>query len=534
MLCRKVAVAPRAAVTFPCFCMKKISFLSRTSFLLAFFLMLDKALAFVRSVLIARQFRLSIELDAFNAANNLPDLLFAMISGGALAMAFIPILSETLTLRGRRAAWDLFSRLANIGFLITAVAAALVAIFAKEIVRSEVGIVPGFSPENQRLVVELMRLNLIATLIFSISGLVMAGLQANQHFLLPAMAPSLYNLGMIFGALVLSPAEPYRLGPFTLPAFDLGIHGLVYGVILGAALHLAIQIPGLVKYHFHWTPSLNVRDERVIATLKLVGPRLLTMLGIQFIFILRDNLASRLNQTGAVSALTYGWMIMQVPETILGTAMAIALLPTLSEYVARQDWASFRQTIEKAIRVLLALTLPVAAVLAAGLRPLIAAAFGFDAASTSLLTWTTTMYLVTLSGYTIHEVLVRSFYARKEAWVPVFSVLIRLTVFLTIGISAIGSYQDFGAPLIALAEISLTVEALVLFLWLNKRLPERVHAGSSLLRGLTAALAGGAASYLLSSHLAGPAYLASLAGLVLGGVLALPFIWKDLRLLLNL
>lgn len=514
--------------------MKKLSFLTRTSLLLAFFLAVDKALAFLRSVLIARQFSLSIELDAFNAANNLPDLLFAMISGGALAMAFIPILTETLALQGRRSAWDLFSRLANIGFTATALAAILVAVFAEEIVRAETGIVPGFSPEHQQLVVELMRLNLVATLIFSISGLVMAGLQANQHFLLPAMAPSLYNIGMIIGALVLSPSEPYRIAGLSLPAFGLGVHGLVYGVILGAGLHLGIQIPGLVKYQFRWTPSLNVRDERLIAALKLVGPRLLTMLGIQLVFIARDNLASRLDQPGAVSALTYGWMIMQVPETIIGTAIAIALLPTLSEMAARQDWASFRQTIEKAMRVLLALTLPVAAIMAAGLRPLVAVAFGFDEASTSLLTWTATLYLVTLTGYTLHEVLVRSFYARKEAWWPVFGVLIRLGVFLAIGITAIGSFRDFGAPLIALAEFSLTVEAVVLLVWLNRRLPEAIRPASALARGLLAALLGGTITYLAATFLPGPDYLAALAGMVMGFLFCLPIIWRDLRLVLNL
>lgn len=514
--------------------MKKLSFLSRTSLLLAFFLTLDKALAFIRSVLIARQFSLSIELDAFNAANNLPDLLFAMISGGALAMAFIPVLTETLALKGRQATWDLFSRLANIGFSATALAALLVAIFADEIVRAETGIVPGFSPENQKLVAELMRLNLIATLIFSLSGLVMAGLQANQHFLLPAMAPSLYNIGMIFGALVFSPSRPYQIAGLNLPALGLGVHGLVYGVILGASLHLAIQIPGLVKYGFRWTPSLNVRDERVLATLRLVGPRLLTMLGIQLVFIARDNLASRLNQAGAVSALTYGWMIMQVPETIIGTAIAVALLPSLSEMAVRQDWGAFRQTVEKAMRVLLALTLPVAAILAAGLRPLVRIAFDLDEGNTSLLTWTTVMYLVTLSGYTIHEVLVRSFYARKEAWWPVFGVLIRLSIFLSIGATAVGFFRDFGAPLIALAEFSLTIEALFLFSWLNRRLPEKIHPGSALYRGGLAALLGGLITYGSIHLLPTAEHLAALIGMFFGGLAALPAIWKDLRLLLHL
>ena len=97
-----------------------------------------------------------------------------------------------------------------------------------------------------------------------------------------------------------------------------------------------------------------------------MAPRLLTMGGIQIIVLARDNLASRLDQVGAVTSLTYGWMIMQVPETILGTAIATAMLPALSELAARGDWAEFRSTIERALRVLISLTIPIAAVMAAG------------------------------------------------------------------------------------------------------------------------------------------------------------------------
>src|SRR5215470_9732139 len=93
----------------------KLSFLARTSILVAFFFFVDKVLAFVRLGIISRQFRDSISLlDTFNAANNLPDLLFALISGGALAMAFIPLMTDYLATKGRAAAWDLFSRVANL------------------------------------------------------------------------------------------------------------------------------------------------------------------------------------------------------------------------------------------------------------------------------------------------------------------------------------------------------------------------------------------------------------------------------------
>ena len=141
--------------------MKKASRITRISLLLAVFFGIDKLLGVLRTVIIGRQFGLSEELDVFNAANNLPDLLFALISGGALAIAFIPVLSEILSKEGRKSAWRLFSQVANLAFIVTAVLAVIVALLAAPIVKSQIGIAPGFSPEQQELVIQLMRLNLI-------------------------------------------------------------------------------------------------------------------------------------------------------------------------------------------------------------------------------------------------------------------------------------------------------------------------------------------------------------------------------------
>jgi len=501
--------------------MKKLSFLARTSLVIGFFFGLDKVLAFVRTGIISRQYRDSIYLlDTFNAANNLPDVLFALISGGALAMAFIPLLREYLSQQGRDAAWDLFSRVANLAFIVTAIAAVIIAIFAQQIIDAEIGIAPGFGPEQRQLMADLMRLNLIATLIFSISGLVMASLHANQHFILPALAPILYNVGQIIGAVYLSPRY--------------GIHGLVYGVIIGAALHLLIQVPGLIKFGFRWTPALDLRDTGLLTALKLMGPRLLTMAGIQFIVIARDNLASRTGQPGAVTALTYGWMIMQVPETLIGTAMATAMLPTLAEFATNQNWDGFRQTVEKALRVLISLTLPIAAVVAAGINPLVRAVFGFGEADTVLLTWTARVYLFTLTGYSIQETLARVFYARQEPWTPFYSILRRLSVYLLIGVLAVTQFRYIGAPAIAFAEIATTVEAIFLFIWLNKRLPDKVTVGSALVKGLVASIIGAVAAYSLALMLPGGAVVTALIGVIIGGLITLPIIWKESRLLFNL
>ena len=501
--------------------MKHLSFLARTSLLIAFFFFIDKILAFVRVAIISRQYAESVELlDTFNAANNLPDVLFALISGGALAMAFIPLMSEYLTTQGRAAAWDLFSRVANLAFVVTGSIAILVAIFAEPIVNAEIGIAPGFGPEQRQLLADLMQLNLVGTIIFSISGLVMASLQANQHFLLPAMAPTIYNIGQIFGAIYLVPRY--------------GIHGLVYGVIIGAALHLLIQIPALFRYQFKWTPALNLRHTGLIEAMRLLGPRLLTMFGIQLIVIARDNLASRLDQVGAVTSLTYGWMIMQVPETLLGTAIATAMLPTLAEFSAREDWNGFRSTIERALRVLIALTIPVAAVLAAGINPLVRAVFGFDAETSTLITWTTRAYLITLTGYSIQEVAARSFYARKEPMFPLYAVVLRLGIFILIGIAGATLFRNIGAPVIAFAEIALLIEAIVLFGWLSRRLHQPLHVWSAVGRGLVAAVIGGVTAYILALYIPGSAVLTALLGMIVGGLVALPFIWSEVRLLLKL
>ncbi|MCK6539340.1 MAG: murein biosynthesis integral membrane protein MurJ [Anaerolineales bacterium] len=501
--------------------MSKLSPLARNSLIVAFFFFINKVFAFAHTIIISRIYADEVHLlDTFNAANNLPDLLFALISGGALAMAFIPLLTEYLTTKDRAAAWDLFSRVANFGFVLTGALAILIAIFADQIVSAEIGIAPGFGEEQRQLLAGLMRLNLIGTVIFSISGLVMASLQANQHFVLPAIAPSMYNIGQIFGAV------------FLVPIF--GIHGLVYGVILGAAMHLLVQVPALVKFGFRWTPSLDIRDTGLTEALKLMAPRLFTMAGIQFIFIARDNLASRLDQVGAVTSLTFGWMIMQVPETILGTAIATAMLPTLSEFASRREWAEFRATIERALRILIALTLPIAAVMTAGIHPLVRAVFGFDEAMTALLTWTTRAYLFTLTGYVIHEVAVRSFYARKEPMVPLYTVFLRLAIFLGIAILGVLVFDDIGAPVIAFAEIALLIEAIILFTWLSRRLHARLDVWGAVGKGVVAALLGGATAYGLAVIVPGSAVMTALLGMIVGGLVCLPIIWSEIKLLLKL
>ncbi len=516
---------------------RTMSFLFRSSLLLAFFFGLEKILGFARQVLIARRFGLSAELDAFYAANNLPDLLFALISGGALAVAFIPVLSEYLQTKGRPESWVLFSRIANLIFLVTAGLSILVAIFARQIVTSPFGIVPGFSPEQQALVTELMRLNLVATLIFSVSGLVMAGLQANQHFLLPAIAPSMYDIGMLFGVLVLAPEQGLQLGPVTIPAFGLGVYGLVYGVILGSLLFLGVQIPGLIKFGFRWSPTIRLRDTGVQQVLGLMGPRIITVFFIQLVFIAQDNLASRVGE-GAVVSLVYGWLFMQVPETLIGTAIATALLPTLSEQIVHREIAQFRETINKTLRILLALTIPTTALLVIVIPPVVGV-LGFDQAGTELVVWTSRMYMLGLMGHSLLEVAARSFYANQDARTPLIGAGLALIVFLLLGILL---FRPLGAPGIALSNsIAFTLEAFFLLYLINRRFPGTLVLGNALVRISLAAACGAVVAFLVvaATPVLGTSpiiqLVTSAAALGLGILAVLPWIWKqELRVFIRL
>jgi len=510
--------------------------IARSTMIIATFFGLEKVLGFVRQIMISRTFGRSVELDAFNAANNIPDMLFALISGGALGMALIPVLSEYLETKGRSQAWDVFSRIANLVFLATAGLSILIAIFAEHLVRWNIGIAPGFGPEQQALVADMMRINLLATLFFSMAGLVIAGLQANQHFLLPAIAPSMYDIGTLIGIFILVPEEGFQFGGITLPAFGLGIHGLVYGTILGAVLFFGIQVPGLLRYKFRWSPKISLNHPGVRQVLVVLGPRILTMFLIQSVFIAQDNIASRLIE-GSVTALVYGWLFMQVPESLIGTAIGTALLPTISEQVVHGEVEAIKRSLNTAVRVILALTIPATVLLIVGIPPLVSI-LGFDEIGTNLVIWCAQAYTFGLIAYSLTEVTARAFYAQQNARTPLITIALTATIFILL---AIPLAKWIGAPGIALANATAFTAQLGLMTWLHNRNFKGFAQARSTLRRVIPASIGSAMVVLLLNNLVPMetfnTILRTLAGagiLALGGVIVLPFIWPEIKSLIKL
>jgi putative peptidoglycan lipid II flippase len=210
------------------------------------------------------------------------------------------------------------------------------------------------------------------------------------------------------------------------------------------------------------------------------------------------------------------------------------MLPAISELAAQGDWAGFRSTVERALQVLIALTVPIAAVMSAGLAPLVRGVFGFDQATSTLITWTSRAYLLTLTGYTVQEIAVRAFYARKEPMVPLYAVALRISIFLGIGYIGITFFSNIGAPVIAFAEIAVLIEAIFLLVLLSNRLHEPIHVGSALVKGFLAAFIGGIIAYAVAVYLPGGAIVTALAGMIVGGVIALAIVWSEAKQLLHL
>ncbi|HOS53067.1 MAG TPA: lipid II flippase MurJ, partial [Anaerolineaceae bacterium] len=209
-------------------------------------ILLGQVFSLLSSILITRAFGTGIQNEAFNASNRLPDILYQLIAGGALASAFIPTFTTLLTRGERSKAWLLASAIANIITVIFIVLGVLIALFTPWVVQRILA--PGFAadPVKFALTVDLVRIQMIAPVIFGLSGLGMGILNSHRSFLWPALAPMMYSIGKILGVLLLAPS--------------LGVYGLALGVVGGALMHGLIQMPALLKLPgLKYTPTFGIR-----------------------------------------------------------------------------------------------------------------------------------------------------------------------------------------------------------------------------------------------------------------------------------
>lgn len=380
-----------------------------------------------RSVLVAHTFGTGLELEAFTPANRVSEVLFTLVAGGALASAFIPTFTGLLAKEDRKGAWNLASAVANWILILAAAASLIAALFAEPITRYL--LVPGFAddPVKLGLTVDLLRLMLPTVVIFGISGLVMGILNAHQKFLVPALTPVMYSLGQIFGVLVLAPT--------------MGIYGLAWGVLIGAVLHLGLQIPALLQLKGTYSPMLGLSLEPVREVGRLIGPRLFGVAIVQLNFWVNIVLASRsIMLDGSINAVSYAFTLMLMPQAAIAQSIAIAAMPTLSAQFARGQLGELRSSLAAALRGVLLLSIPASAGLIILRKPIVALLYQrgeFTSYSTELVAWALLWFAAGLVAHAVVEILARAFYSLHDTKTPVIvgGAAMTLNILLSIGLS---------------------------------------------------------------------------------------------------
>lgn len=416
-----------------------------------------KAISLVQTVVIAEVFGLSSEWDSFVVANSIPELIFTLIAGGALAHAFIPVFSGFLARDDQAGAWRTATHVINTIFIATFIISIVTFVAAPWLVANVAA--PGFDAASQAQTVELMRILLVTTLIFSVSGISMGILQSHNHFLLPALAPIMFDVGILFGVIFL-------IGPF-------GVNGIAVGAVLGAALHFGIQVPGLIHFRAHWWPELGLRDPVLWRIIRLMLPRIAGLGVFSLNFIIMNNIASRLGP-GSVSALNWGWRLMQIPQTLIGTAMGTVIFPTLATLSELGDADGKREAMSGALRFIMIASIPAAVGLIFVGQPLIhlLERGAFDASASALVFDTLRFFALGLIVLSALEVVARSFYADQDTVTPLWAALGGATinlvgslVFSNVSAAEASSFYNLVAhqyPLLGLVPVSGNVGGLAL------------------------------------------------------------------------
>jgi putative peptidoglycan lipid II flippase len=436
--------------------------IARAAGIITLAFLISNLLGLVRQILVADAFGTSAAMEAYNAANRISETLFNLVAGGALGSAFIPTFTSLLAKEKRQQAWRLASSITNLVLIVLTLTAALAAIFAPQVVRYILA--PGFAadPAKEALTIYLTRLMLPSAVLFGISGLIMGILNSHQKFFIPALTPSMYQIGMIFGVTVLTPR--------------IGIHGLAWGVIIGAALHLILQLPLLFKQGGNYTFSLGLKSPNVREVARLMGPRVLGVAVVQLNFWINVRLAS-LQPEGSVTAIQIAFGLMLMPLAAIAQSIATAALPTFSIQVAQNKLQDMRSSLSATLRGILLLSIPASLGLILLRKPIITLLYQrgeFTPHSTDLVAWALLWYAAGLVGHAMVEILARAFYALHDTKTPVFigiaamSLNVLLSFLFSAAFSRLGWMPHGG---LALANTLATSLEMVGLLWfMRKRL----------------------------------------------------------------
>lgn len=436
-------------------------------------------LGLIRQRVLASYFE-PASLSLFFAAFRLPDAVFQVLVFGTFSSAFIPVFTRSLK-EGEAKAWKLAGKVVSIGLTIFIVAVSLVAIFAPQIYSV---IAPGYGSAETEQIAFLARILFVAQGFFVISYVLTGVLESLRRFLIPALAPIFYNLGIILGTVILTPY--------------FGLTAPAIGVVIGAFAHFAIQYPLSRRLGFRFTWDLRP-DEDVKKIGRLALPRVID-LAFDQIGKSTELFLSSLISRASYTYYTFANSLQLLPVTLFGTSLAKAVLPMLSDVAG--DKKKFRKILLSAIYQAIFFTLPLAASLIALRIPVVRLIYG-----TKIFNWESTVqtgtvlsvFAVSIVFQTLMSILVRSFFALHDTKTPVKVSLLGL-VLLVIGdfLLVTGFHLDVWA-LAASFAFSTLVEAVILMILVNKRIGKIITLSFVFhtLKILAATIVSGGAMYFM-------------------------------------
>lgn len=403
-----------------------------------------------------------VGLDAYTAAFMVPDFMFAVLVSGALSVTFIPVFNERWVKGNKQSAWQISSSMINFMALITMAASVLIIIFADPLMKYLIA--PGLSESGHALAVSMMQVIAVNPFIFAVAAVIASIQQAVGRFMFCALAPMLYNIGIIIGTVWFTGG----VNLFGWQIFDGGIMGVALGVVLGSFLQLIVSAVGLAGLGFDYNFKIYWRNKGFRKVLSLLPARSVDQ-GMDYVVSLVEvNLASRLAD-GTVRAYQQALTLHMMPINLIGVAISNAAFPQLTGHLGEGRNDLFQKDLRSLLRIVFWMALPVSVVIfftrgyvVHFIRntgdPLIAGILGCLA--------------VAILFRTIYHMAARAFYARQDTKTPLYISIFSITLNIILAI-VLSMVLKMGAYGLAWAQSTVAVlEVIVLLAVMNRQMPK--------------------------------------------------------------
>ena len=412
---------------------------------------LSRLIGILRDRIFAHYFGAGDTLDAYFAAFRVPDLVYNLVIVGALSAGFIPVFMKLLV-KNKDEAWRLTNTIINIFGLALLGLCAVLFILTPQLMRY---ITPGFDGEKLKTTILLTRIMFASPILLGLSSIISGVLQSFKSFLIYSLTPIAYNVGIILGAI------------FLVPLF--GVKGLAFGVILGALLHLAIQIPTLLQHGFRYRPTFEWRDANVREIARLSIPRTLGLAASQLNFLVITIIGSTL-AAGSLAIFNFANNLQYFPIGIIGYSFAIAAFPTLSQLVAEKNGDAFTSHLSKTIRQILFFIIPLTLVfllLRAQIVRVVLGSGQFSWDATIATANALAFFSLSLFAQCLIPLLARAFFALADTWTPFVIGFVSALINI---IFALLLKDQYGVVGLAIAfSIAMVVQLALLWIALRKR-----------------------------------------------------------------